>query len=416
MINPITRIRVGARRALRVAGRPVRHGADTRCVIQPYRGYGSEKEIYLHGRVFRQPTIGSRLPEGSLPKDILDVLRRFIRWGLGNRRLVAHFNGQSQEVATDRDGYFDINMRLESPPPLDKRWHNVHLDLHGGDGCESQSDAAVFIPSDRASIAIISDIDDTVMYTGVVDKIMMFWRLFVQGASSRIAFPGVGALYQALHRGASGEEDNPMLYVSRGPWSIYEMLEEFFNMHSIPTGPVLFLREWGLTVQRPLPKRAESHKRDLIEQMLRLYSDLPFILIGDSGQHDPEVYAEVVRDHPGRIRAIYIRNVTKSGTRRAEIEALAREVAAAGTSLVLAADSFAIAEHAADQGFISPLDLKEVMRERAEFEEAPTRHATREVSPLDEHGRPEEAPIEKVADEATDDTKEVNIVVDSNRE
>ena len=101
-----------------------------------------------------------------------------------------------------------------------------------------------------------------------------------------------------------------------------------------------------MTVQSPLPRRAKDHKLSLIRDMLALYSDLPFILIGDSGQHDPEIYTQVLRENPGRVLAIYIRNVSRDVERRRAIEALALTVVDARGSLLLAADSLAMAEHA----------------------------------------------------------------------
>jgi phosphatidate phosphatase APP1 len=207
----------------------------------------------------------------------------------------------------------------------------------------------------------------------------MLWRLFVQGARSRVAFPGVAAFYKALHRGASGAELNPMLYVSRAPWSLYEVLDEFFNLHGIPVGPILFLREWGLSLRHPLPRRAKGHKLALIRHMLSLYSDLPFILIGDSGQRDPEIYAQLVREYPRRVLAIYIRNVSRHPERPRAIEALAGEVVEAGSSLLLAADSFAMAEHAAGRGLISPEALSVIVEERVEQQGEPDLKPTREV-------------------------------------
>jgi phosphatidate phosphatase APP1 len=143
-----------------------------------------------------------------------------------------------------------------------------------------------------------------------------------------------------------------MLYVSRAPWGIYDVLDEFFAQHDIPAGPILFLREWGVSWKWPFPRKAEDHKRDLINNMLALYGDLPVILIGDSGQHDPEIYRRVVEEHPGRVVAVYIRNVSRKADRIREIEELATALAAAGSSLVLAADSAAIAKHAARVGLI----------------------------------------------------------------
>jgi phosphatidate phosphatase APP1 len=220
------------------------------------------------------------------------------------------------------------------------------------------------MPPASCRYVVISDIDDTVMHTGVANKLRMLWRLFVEDAQSRVAFPGVGALYRALHAGASGNQQNPMLYVSRAPWGIYEVLEEFFDRNGIPVGPILFLREWGVSWTSPLPRKAEDHKRELIHNMLALYDDLPFVLIGDSGQHDPEIYRQIVEEHPGRVLAVYIRNVSRNPERIREIEDLAKVVAGAGSSLVLAADSVVIAEHAVSLGLVPPETVAEVRNER----------------------------------------------------
>ena len=150
-----------------------------------------------------------------------------------------------------------------------------------------------------------------------------------------------------------------MLYVSRAPWSLYPVLDEFFDHHRIPIGPVLYLRDWGMHRRHLLPKRSKGHKLDRIEEMLAVYDGLPFILIGDSGQRDPEIYTEVVRRHPERVLAVYIRDVVRRPSRSQAIEKLAQQVAAAGSSLILAEDSDAIARHAVAQGFIRPPDAGE---------------------------------------------------------
>jgi phosphatidate phosphatase APP1 len=96
-----------------------------------------------------------------------------------------------------------------------------------------ETEGDVFIQPSDCRFVVISDIDDTVMHTGVANKIMMMWRLFAEGAESRVAFPDMAALLNALHRGPNDSDSNPMLYVSRAPWSISSVLDSFFNMHSI---------------------------------------------------------------------------------------------------------------------------------------------------------------------------------------
>ena len=342
-----------------MAARPVRRAQGRHgTVLEAYRGYGSRQEIFLIGRVFRQSRPEKVAEDTEIRAALRDIGRRIRRRRVAGVAVVGRFAGAESRVFTDRDGHFRITLNPRQLPSEDVAWHPVDLvvetepPIHGR--CE------VFIPTSRCRTLIISDIDDTVMHTGVANKLKMLWRLFVADAESRIAFPGAAAFYRALHSGADGDEGNPMLYVSRAPWGIYDMLSTFFAMHRIPAGPVLFLREWGLSWKRPLPRRAEDHKRALIGKMLAVYPDLPVVLIGDSGQHDPEVYARIVEENPGRVRAVYIRNVSRHAGRIEDVERLARAVAASGSSLVLAADSVVMAEHAAGIGLIGQGAVAEV--------------------------------------------------------
>lgn len=353
-------------RMLAVFAKPVREAPSVDGIaITANRGYGSRTEIFCIGRVFRQSAKPKRRAN---PNSILDQLRevgrRITRQSLPDVVVTAEFYGSEERVKTDGDGYFRIHMRPRSTPPSDALWHTVEIGMQSPQAVRTQ--AEVFIPSERCRYVVISDIDDTIMKTGVANKLVMLWRLFVADAASREAFPGVGALYRALYSGISGDESNPMLYVSRAPWGIYEVIEEFFRRQNIPIGPILFLREWGISWTSPLPRKAEDHKRDLIRNMLELYQDLPFVLIGDSGQHDPEIYHKIVAEHPNRVLAVYIRNVSRRPERIQEIEKLAAAVLEAGSSMVLAADSLAMAEHAVGLGLITPKAPTEIAAEIAD--------------------------------------------------
>jgi phosphatidate phosphatase APP1 len=334
---------------VRLLARPVRRaqGHDG-VVLQPYRGYGSAERIFVIGRAFWQRT---DRPEDE--NELRDLSRRLRRRAVRDARIRARFYGAEVEIATDPDGYFRVEMAPGGPVRRDCLWHELEIEMLAP--TRLRTVASVYIPPERARLVVISDIDDTVMVTGVVNKAAMLWRLFLQNADDRTVFPGVSHLYRALHAGASGDEGNPMIYVSRAPWGLYDVLEEFFQRHEIPVGPILFLREWGLSWRHPLPRRATDHKRILIDAIMELYDRLPVVLIGDSGQHDPEVYAKIVAQHPGRVQAVYIRDVVAAGPDRAEeVAALARTLAADGGHLVLAADSRAIAEDAARLGLIAP--------------------------------------------------------------
>jgi phosphatidate phosphatase APP1 len=352
-------------RVLRLLARPVRRaqGGEGGIVLEPYRGYGTRQEVFLIGRAFRQSTADG--PEGGLAGELRDIARRLVRRPVREAPVTARMAGAEVATRTDRDGYFRIRLAPRDDLPADRCWHEMEVVLHDPatpDLPVVKAEGEVFVPPPDASFVVISDIDDTVVKTGVANTLAMLWRLFVLDADERTAFPGAAALYRALHRGDDGRDRNPLLYVSRAPWGTYDVLEEFFRLNDIPVGPILFLREWGVSWTWPFPRRAESHKRDLIAHMLEIYRDLPFVLIGDSGQHDPEIYRCVVEENPGRVLAVYIRNVSRDRARLAEIEALAAVVAKAGSSFMLAADSAAIASHAQGLGLM-PAAAAETVRE-----------------------------------------------------
>ncbi len=336
-------------------------------VLQPYRGYGSQDRIFVIGRAFWQRTEAD-------PSELTAILRRLRRRPVRDARIRARFYGAVVEVTTDQDGYFRIDMAPGHAPPVDVRWHRLEIAMLAPAMVAATTE--VYIPPPASRVVVISDIDDTVMHTGVANKLAMLWRLFVQDADSRTVFPGVSHLYRALHAGASGHEANAMLYVSRAPWGIYEILEEFFQAHRIPVGPILFLREWGIGWRHPLPRRAEDHKQVLIDAMMALYADMPFVLIGDSGQHDPELYRRIVETHGSRIRAVYIRDVAARGPERArEIAEMSRALAARGAHLVLAPDSVAIARDAARLGLVAPETVALVAARVAERGDSPVESA-----------------------------------------
>jgi phosphatidate phosphatase APP1 len=217
-----------------------------------------------------------------------------------------------------------------------------------------QATAQVLVVATNARFAVISDIDDTVLWTNVTNKLNMAMLMARSNFHTRRAFKGVAAFYRALHDGVDSGADhgggNPIFYVSNSPWHLYASLRGFLDLQGLPPGPLL-LRELGLGQLLNKGQHANS-KLERIEAIMAAFPGLPFVLIGDSGERDPEIYAELVRRHPGAITAIYIRNVNPDPARIAALDALIAQVSASGAQLVVAADSEAAASHAAAAGLI----------------------------------------------------------------
>lgn len=167
----------------------------------------------------------------------------------------------------------------------------------------------MLIPSENSSFGIISDIDDTILHTGITSmlKLKVLWNTFFKRATKRTPLEGASELYHLLHRGKSGKEANPCFYVSHSPWNLYRYLELFLKTNNFPKGPIL-LRNFPRPFSKKDPKEKPQKQKEILN-LLDTYPNLPFILIGDSGEHDPDIYVEIAEAFPDRILAIYLRSV-----------------------------------------------------------------------------------------------------------
>ncbi len=221
----------------------------------------------------------------------------------------------------------------------------------------------MLVPPATATFGVISDIDDTVIQSRVSSFLLAARTVMLGNARTRLPFPGVAAFYQALRAGATGNECNPIFYVSSSPWNIHDVITEFMDLQKIPRGPVL-LRDWDITMGMLSSSRHLDHKGAAIRTIMNTYPSLPFILIGDTSQHDPEIYKQIVSEFPGRIRAVYIRDVTRNEHRSASVKQLAEEIRTSDSTLVLAEDTLGAATHAAEQGWIRVESLADVREEK----------------------------------------------------
>jgi len=337
-------------------------GRTERPHIVAYRGYGNHDRVFVSGRVLRDPAITRPRADDAWWINLINTYKRVESDEIPGARVRVELNGATQEVTTDEEGYF--RAMLPAPAASEFLWHPVELQLlepAAEEGADSRTVGQVLIPSREAQFGVISDLDDTVIRTEVTSLLRMLKTVVLQNAATRLPFPGVAAFYQALQNGRAGTDPvNPIFYVSSSPWNLYDLLEEFLVIQQIPVGP-LVLRDWGIGVH---PGRSAKHKTEAIAHIFETIPSLRFILIGDSGQEDPEIYREIVQRYPGRVQAIYIRNVTPHPERSASIRKLIDEVTAAGSTMLLTDDTLSAAQHAAAHGWIHPRAVENVENDR----------------------------------------------------
>jgi len=349
----------------------IKLGIIKELMIMPYKGFGSEKEVYILGRVLKDRGIQSAEPTDSRWHNFKMMYKRFRTWTIPYAHVRAEFGGDIQMVPTDEEGYFEFRLRPKDPLDKNDSWQTVHLELIDEIVPREHkvlAEGKVFIPQSDAQFGVVSDIDDTIVPTGATRLWTMLKVTFLNNALSRLPFPGIAAFYEALRVGKDMQGQNPFFYVSSSPWNLYDFLSEFLIIHKIPNGP-LMLRDIGLSREQFIAGSHKLHKLKQIEHIFEVCHDLQFILIGDSGQEDPEIYLQVIKDYPGRVKRIYIRNVSTE-VREKKVLAIAEEMLILGVELVLVKDTYEAAEDALLHGYINAGSLPSIREQITEASEA----------------------------------------------
>ena len=313
-----------------------------RIVVVPYRGFGRAGELFISGRVMVEKPITRATAAESLWRNLVNSYRRFHSEEIAGARVVAKYRESVVETVSDEEGHFRARLQPTQLAP-ELLWHEVNVELpdhkHGAIG-------HVIVPSEAAEFGIISDIDDTVVQTGATSLKSMVQSVLLANAATRLPFEGIAELYQGLHR-----DRNPIFYVSSSPWNLYDLLHDFLDLNHIPHGP-LMLQDWGIDEDTLITTPHDTHKLEQIRTILEFYPSMKFLLVGDSGQRDPEIYHQVIQSHPGRVLAAIIRDVTLD-VRDQAVARIAADVKSAGVEMLYVADSAAAFEHVKRLGLIA---------------------------------------------------------------
>ncbi|REG88884.1 App1 family protein [Winogradskyella sediminis] len=324
--------------------------------IIAFQSYGTDSHFYARGRALEDESIN--LDAKSTWQLILNSWKRFGTDEIKNIDLNLKLsNNVVLKATTDHKGYFRIEAQLDDLKSLtnEEGWLFFELSYDNQNIThpiqnQNRFPGELLIPSSKAQFGVASDIDDTILHTGVVS--LLKWRLIYnslfKSAISRIPLEGSVEFFHKLHRGVSGDNANPIFYVSHSPWNLYRYLKLFLKQNNFPKGPIL-LRSVSEALKKK-QKGEKPQKQKEILNLLKTYPHLPFILIGDNGEHDPDIYMEIANEFPDRILAIYLRSV-KHKKKMLRVRGIIDQYKT--TPMLLVENSQQAIEHARENGFIA---------------------------------------------------------------
>ena len=263
-----------------------------RDTVIPYTGYGTRSWVRVMARLLLRRA--ERRPEGV---QAVRGWRSFATLPVADEVVVVDVGDRQHEARTDRGGYIDVVVEASFEPG----WRSVRLHREGAAPVEAP--VRVLAPDMR--LGVVSDIDDTVMVTALPRPLLAAWNTFVLDEHARSPVPGMAVLYERL---VTAHPDAPVFYLSTGAWNVAPTLTRFLSRNLYPPGPLL-LTDWGPTTDRWF-RSGQAHKRAALERLAAEFPDVRWLLIGDDGQHDQEIYGDFVASHPGNVAAVAIRQLS----------------------------------------------------------------------------------------------------------
>jgi phosphatidate phosphatase APP1 len=269
--------------------------------IQLYPAFVSGGMGAIEGRVIAN--------EEATPYSLSEGRRANLRRSLGalvneeraNVPVTVRLVERQWPATTDVEGYFRVE--LSELAALMPGWHQIAGEIAG-----ASTETGLLVVPDANVHGLISDLDDTILVTGVTSTRRMLANTLLRNPMQREAVPGTAALYRELAAKNADAAAAPVFYLSASPRQLHFSIETFLAYNGFPRGVLITKRVTNDETSEALFDQA-PYKKARIEEILARVPHARFTLIGDDGEHDPEIYEEIRKAHPERIEAIWIRRV-----------------------------------------------------------------------------------------------------------
>ncbi|ETN42247.1 uncharacterized protein HMPREF1541_04188 [Cyphellophora europaea CBS 101466] len=227
---------------------------------------------------------------------LMTRLRPFLTSPLANTTITVFFfndrKSSSKSVTTNDSGHFNVRAALDFVP--------TQVRVLASEDLSATEDVII---TESNGVSLISDVDDTIKHSAIAGGVKEIFKNTFVRELGELTIKGVREWYSKM--ASLGVQ---MHYVSNSPWQLYPLLKSYFSLAGLPPGS-FHLKEYSGMLQGIFEPAAER-KRGSLDRIMNDFPDRKFVLVGDSGEADLEVYTDVVLAHPGRVLGVFIRDVT----------------------------------------------------------------------------------------------------------
>jgi len=276
--------------------------------IVVYHAYGNTHHIVIQGRMVEKKSFKEVKQDDNWFRNLWRRVRQVKGDEIKNQTIFASVNHEKFKTKGDDEGYFEFNIMTKKA--LKSGYKEIALNIEKNKNIHKTE---VTIVDSQPLVGIISDFDDTIIVSDVTNKIKLGYNTIFKNYKQRIVVPTMLKRFQKIL--AENPKDTPstLFILSGSPQQLFLPIEDFLTFHHFPKHTLILKKVHGEN-KDPLTDQF-AYKTQKIERLIRLYPQIKWVMFGDSGEKDAQVYKFIKDKYPNRVISYYIRDI-ETGTIR----------------------------------------------------------------------------------------------------
>jgi len=270
--------------------------------IVVYHAYGNTHQMVIQGRMGKKKTFKEVKEDDNWFRNLWRRARQVEGDEIESQTIFASVNHEKFETKGDDEGYFEFNITTQKA--LKTGHEKVALNIEGN---KNVHETEVTIIGKEPLVGIISDFDDTMIVSNVTNKIKLGYNTVFKNYKQRTVVPTMLERFQKIL--AQNPKDTPstLFVLSGSPQQLFIAVEEFLAFHHFPKRTLILKKAHGDN-KDPLTDQF-AYKTQKIERLIKLYPNMKWVMFGDSGEKDAQVYKYIKEKYPKSVISYYIRDV-----------------------------------------------------------------------------------------------------------
>jgi len=270
-----------------------------------YSAYGNAHHIIIQGRMEKEKKFKSVSVDDNWFKNIYRRFREVTSDEIKNNIIIATINQENFLTKGDSEGYFEFDIKTKKA--IKSGYQNIKLQIQNNPSIKS---ILATIIGSKPLIGIISDFDDTLIISNVTNKLKLGINTIFKNYKQRKIVPGMVERFNKILAQNPKESPSTLFILSGSPQQLFKPINSFLNYHHFPRRILILKKAYG-DRKDPLTDQF-AYKTQKIEQLIKLYPNIKWVMFGDSGEKDLQVYQFFKSKYPNKIKEYYIRDI-KSG-------------------------------------------------------------------------------------------------------